>query len=71
MINPTENILVFCGVYHVFMEDTSTNKQAKGEEVIISLASLMAIGTNIGLTKTVYWNKLGSASQVKSRKCCC
>lgn len=33
----------------------STNKPPKGEEIIIALASLMAMGTNVGLTK---WQKL-------------
>lgn len=64
MINPTENILVFCGVYHVFMGDASTDKQAKGEEVIISLSSLMVMGRILNLQK---WLKLHQVSP-KSRK---
>ncbi len=47
----------------------STNKPPKGEEIIISLASLMAMGTNIGLTKMaeatpgISYHQLANASQ--------
>lgn len=47
----------------------STNKPPKGEEIIISLASLMAMGTNIGLTKmaeatpNISYHQLANASQ--------
>lgn len=47
----------------------STNKPPKGEEIIISLASLMAMGTNVGLTKMaeatpdISYHQLANVSQ--------
>ncbi|TKI89956.1 hypothetical protein FC695_35140, partial [Bacillus cereus] len=47
----------------------STNKPPKGEEIITSLASLMAMGTNVGLTKMaeatpgISYHQLANVSQ--------